>query len=88
MIERIYTNQFKKDVKLLQKRGWRASKLEHIVDLLCHKKKLPDRCRPHVLHGDYDGFWECHVEPDWLLIYRLTENSIVLTRTGTHSDLF
>ena len=88
MIEIVYTSQFKKDVKQLKKRGMKIPKLENIVTLLCLQRKLPPRCRPHKLHGDYNGFWECHIEPDWLLIYHQEETCIVLTRTGTHSDLF
>lgn len=88
MLKITYTNRFKKDIKLIQKRGLKYKKLQDIVMLLCEKKDLPKNCRPHMLSGQYVGFFECHIEPDWLLIYRLTNEALELSRTGTHSDLF
>lgn len=88
MINVTYTNRFKKDLKLAQKRGFKDIKLKNIITMLCENKELPKQCRPHMLSGKYVGFFECHIEPDWLLIYRITNNAIELARTGTHSDLF
>lgn len=84
------TNKFEKDIKLAKKRGLDMSKLFSIVQLLSEDKLLPARCRDHLLQGDYKGYHECHIEPDWLLIYEKKETIriISLERTGTHSDLF
>jgi mRNA interferase YafQ len=64
------------------------NKLRIIITLLLKKKPLPIRCRDHALTGNYQNHRECHIEPDWLLIYKSTENSIILERTGSHADLF
>ena len=88
MLKPIQTNQFMKDVDLSRKRGLNIEKLKNIITLLCENKELPKRCRPHVLSGEWRDCWECHIAPDWLLIYRFTENEIHFLRTGTHSDLF
>ncbi len=88
MLDAVYTNRFKKDLRLVQKRGLKDEKLRNIITLLCEGKELPKQCRPHLLSGVWDDFWECHIEPDWLLIYRFTEDDLELIRTGTHSDLF
>lgn len=79
---------FRKDLKLLKKRGKDIKKLQDIVKQLAQKKPLPIKNRNHRLTGNYRGFYECHIEPDWLLIYRLEKDSLVLVRTGSHSDLF
>ena len=63
-------------------------KLEAIVQLLRDDEPLPISARPHKLTGEYDGFWECHLGPDWLLIYDSTDTEVLLARTGTHADLF
>lgn len=90
MIEIVLSNQFKKDLKLLSKRGYNLDLLEDVVDRLANFVPLEERFRDHALTGNYSGFRECHIRPDWLLIYRITENELMLflTRTGTHSDLF
>ncbi len=88
MFNPVYTNRILKDIKLAQKRGLNLKKLKNIIDLLSSTKELPKRCKPHVLSGNYSNYWECHIEPDWLLIYEFTENDVRLLRTGTHSDLF
>lgn len=88
MLKVTYTNRFRKELKIAQKRGLKDIKLQNIVTLLCENKELPKHCRPHALLGKYIGFLECHIEPDWLLIYRITNNAVELARTGTHSDLF
>lgn len=82
------SNQFKKSLKLMAKRGYKLHKLEGIIDLLAEGKILPKRCRPHKLVGQYVGKWECHIEPDWLLIYEYDGSFLDLAYTGTHADLF
>ena len=66
------------------------AELDAVVALLLVRAALPERCRDHALHGDMEGYRECHVRPDWLLVYRIVENVLVLVlqRTGTHSELF
>ena len=84
------TNQFEKDYKLCKKRGYQMELLNSIFLLLEEKGTLPAKFKPHKLTGNYKGFWECHVQPDWLLIWLQNDKTktITLTRTGTHSDLF
>lgn len=84
------TTQFNKDLKLIKKRGYNIKKLEKIVDRLLNQEVLEEKYRDHKLQGDYAGCRECHIEPDWLLIYYVENNVLTLTlsRTGTHSDLF
>lgn len=84
-----YTAQFKKDYKLAKKRGRDMGKLEEALQCLCTGETLPEAMRDHQLVGNYRGHRECHIEPDWLLIYRIDGACLVLTavRTGTHADL-
>ncbi|MDP2884540.1 MAG: type II toxin-antitoxin system YafQ family toxin [Ignavibacteria bacterium] len=82
------TNQFKRDYKKAKKRRQDISKLLEVVSRLARGEKLEPRYRDHILGGEYLDCRECHIEPDWLLIYRLTEEELVLIRTGSHSDLF
>ena len=84
------TNSFRKDLKLAKRRGLPLNALYEVVDKLENDKPLPVKNRNHLLHGDYVGYWECHITPDWLLLYQKdTEIRIVsLYRTGTHSDIF
>ena len=84
------TLQFKKDFKLALKRNCDIQKLHEIITILANGDTLPESCLDHPLKGNYSGYRECHVEPDWLLVYKITESVLVLTlyRTGTHSDLF
>ncbi len=84
----IQSTRFRRDYKRVLKRGQNPGKLETIIALLLEGTPLPDRCRPHKLSGDYFGFWECHIEPDWLLIYDISEDFIELAATGSHADLF
>ena len=88
MYEPIYTNAFKADFKRLEKRGYDVELLEKIIDLLVNKKPLPKKHREHILKGKYGGLHECHVKPDWLLVYYYEGKAIVFARTGTHADLF
>ena len=84
------TSQFKRDFKLAMKRGLRLELLEEVVAALAMCEPLPDRNRDHALTGSWSGYRECHILPDWLLIYRIVDEVLVLTlaRTGSHSDLF
>lgn len=85
-----YHTLFKKDFKRIKKRGYDISRLEKIVELLANEVPLPEQFKDHNLSGNYNGFRECHVAPDWLLIYQVNNNELVLvlSRTGSHSDLF
>ena len=84
------TTQFKKDFKQAMKRGLKIKLLEDVIAKLAMGEALPESNRDHALTGDWKGFRECHILPDWLLIYRIENDVLVLTltRTGTHSDLF
>lgn len=82
------TAKFKKDVKRAKKRGKQFSDFKRVIDLLALGKPLAAKYRDHALVGGYKGSCECHIEPDWLLIYELTEDELVLVRTGSHADLF
>lgn len=88
--EVIYTNQFKKDLKLAKKQNKDLGKLYKIVDLLSSDKKLDISYKDHSLIGDYKGYRECHIESDWLLVYKIKDEKMVLSlsRLGSHSDLF
>lgn len=81
-------SHFKKDVKRMKKRGRDLEKLRGILENIVSGRELEPKYRGHVLIGQYSGTRECHVEPDWLLIYERAESEVVLIRTGTHSDLF
>lgn len=90
------TNKFNKELELMLKRGKDINKISKIINLieeginknLEHHLILPSRYRLHKLSGGYVGFWECHIEPDWLLIFYLDSKLLELERTGAHSDLF
>ena len=90
MFKLVYSNRFKKDVKLLQKRGYDFKMLKNAITHFEIKGELPVEYRPHRLHGDFSGFWEAHLKPDWLIIWKVypEDNEIWLSRTGTHADLF
>ena len=90
MFELELTRQYLKDLKLARKRGLDESKLNEVILKLISGEVLPKKNRDHSLSGDYKGFRECHISPDWLLIYSrdITVKIITLVRTGTHSDLF
>lgn len=85
-----YHNLFKKDYKRVVKRGYDVKLMETVIRLLVQREPLPKKYRDHDLTGDYIGFRECHITPDWLLVYEIKEDELILflTRTGTHSDLF
>jgi len=82
------TNQFRKDYKLALRRGKKPERIESIIDTLAKQQSLAPRHRPHKLTGDLQGYWECHIEPDYLMLYEYAEDAIILVRLGTHSDLF
>lgn len=84
------TTKFQKDLKRAQRRGYDLSLLTQIVKKLANGESLPEKNRDHCLTGDYAGCRECHITPDWLLVYELSDLELILylTRTGTHSDLF
>jgi mRNA interferase YafQ len=88
MLLPVRTTQFKRDVKLAQKRGKKMSLLKEIMTKLANEEKLDIKYRDHKLTGNYKDHRECHIEPDWLLIYRTTLQEVIYERTGTHSDLF
>lgn len=88
-ITEIYkTKKFKKDYKICKKRNKNLQKLEKIITELVFEGELDSKHYPHKLKGNYTGYWECHIEPDWLLIYEISGDLLNLIRTGTHSDLF
>jgi mRNA interferase YafQ len=80
--------QFRRDVKLAQKRGKDMVKLREVILLLMEGRPLPPRFKDHALSGDWKHYRDCHIEPDWLLIYKIDRDHLHLVRTGTHSDLF
>ncbi len=82
------TNRFKKDVKKMKKRGKSFDDFKQLIQELANDEQLEQRFRDHKLKGDYEGTRECHVEPDWLLIYDENDTELILIRTGTHFDLF
>ena len=90
MFEVVLSNRFRKDLKLAAKRGLQLDELNAIVEQLAAGQTLPERNRDHALTGDYIGFRECHIRPDWLLVYRVDGDALelFLFRTGTHTDLF
>ena len=85
-----YTTQFKKDYKLAKRQNKNLTLLKSIVALLADGQPLPEKYRDHPLAGNWKGYRECHILPDWLLIYKLDEDILILTmaRTGSHSELF
>jgi len=77
-----------RDMKRLERRGIDMGPLFQIISLLCQGGNVPPQCRPHKLHGEWVGCWECHVGNDWLLVYIATDTDVILYRTGSHADLF
>lgn len=90
MLDIILSNRFKRDLKLAARRSYNLDLLEQVVDKLSRQEPLPPKNMDHALSGNYTGFRECHIQPDWLLVYRIDEGELMLflSRTGTHSDLF
>ncbi len=88
MLDLITTKQFEKDLKLSKKRGKDLNKIFYIIEKLINQEKLLPKYRDHTLTGNYINRRECHIEPDWLLIYKKENTQIIFERTGTHADLF
>ena len=88
MLNAVSSGRFKKDLKQCLKRGYKLKLLEAVINTLRIPAPLEDKHHPHSLTGDYSGYFECHITPDWLLIYKQTDKELLLARTGTHSDLF
>jgi mRNA interferase YafQ len=84
----IYERSFERDLKKIKKRGFDIEKIKTIIADLIKGKTLAEKHRNHKLKGNFIGYWECHITPDWLLIYKKENGKIYFTRTGTHSDLF
>lgn len=83
-----YTGQFRKDLRKAAHRGRNIAKLKDIITLLLEEKPLPFRLHDHSLKGEWKDCWELHIEPDWLLVYRIREGMCIFYRTGTHADIF
>jgi mRNA interferase YafQ len=96
MIKTVATNRYEKELKLMIKRGKDLNKLDYLLEILEdninkgieHHLLLPEKYCLHKLIGKYKGYWECHIEPDWLLVYYLDGEVLRLERTGTHNDIF
>ncbi len=90
MLKIMFTNRMKRDVKRMKKRGKDIEKLTAVLDALARQQPLPERNWDHALTGSLADFRECHIEPDWLLMYQVFEDVLILsaTATGTHADLF
>lgn len=90
MYKVLFSNRFEKDIALCIKRGLNAKKLYDAIELLRTRGSLPAKYKSHKLTGKYSGCWECHLQPDWLLVWQQDEQELTLlfTNTGTHSDLF
>ena len=88
MLTVIPTNRFRKDVARVAKRGKDMNKLKILIELLVNEEPLPTAYLAHPLKGDKRPFWDAHIEPDWLLIYKVRDDELHLARTGSHADLF
>lgn len=86
----LYSGRFKKSYKLCKRRGLNIAHFEDVVRLLAESGSLPEKYHPHILSGNYAGIWECHIEPNWLLLWKQNDNelTLLLLDTGTHSDVF
>ncbi len=86
----IPSKRFEKDMKRCKKRGYNMQLIKDAIELLAQTGSLPEEYRPHKLSGQYAGCWECHIQPDWLMIWEQDDAELILlmTNTGTHSDLF
>jgi mRNA interferase YafQ len=84
----VHTGQFRRDTRRAQKRGKDMSKLRDVLTLLIAAEPLPPRMKDHALTGDWRGWRDLHIEPDWLLLYKIDGNDLILARTGSHAELF
>ena len=85
-----FTGEFRRSLKRCLKRGYDEQLLKEVLNTLAEEGCLPEEYHPHLLHGQYEGYWECHITPDWLLVWVQDHQELLLlmTNTGTHSDLF
>ena len=88
MLTPVFSKRFQKDYGLMKRRGKEVDKLQHVINLLIYRFPLESRHHDHSLAGDWKGYRDCHIEPDWILIYRISGSDLILERTGTHADLF
>ena len=90
MLEPIYTTRFRKQFKLMHKRGMEMKKLREVIDMIINEETLPQKFCNHLLHGEWEGASDCHIQGDWVLIYETDSvaRTVTFHRTGTHSDLF
>lgn len=88
MLKLTVSGQYKRDHKTILKRGWNAESLKRVLDKLLNEEKLDRKYHDHELSGNYVGYRECHIESDWLLVYKVSNGELKLQRTGSHSDLF
>lgn len=88
MLKLTVSGQYKRDHKTILKRGWNVEELKRILDVLLNEEKLDRKYHDHELSGNYVGCRECHIESDWLLIYKIADGELMLQKTGSHSDLF
>lgn len=88
MLTPVRSTQFRRDVKRAEKRGKELGKLRELLSILLAGNELPSRFKDHPLKGDWKGYRDAHIEPDWLLIYRVAGDQLLLARTGSHADLF
>lgn len=88
MLIPVYLRSFEREIEKAKKRGLDMSKIKELMEHLIYEKPLAAKYRNHKLKGSFVGYWECHIEPDWLLVYKKDATHIYFVRTGTHSDLF
>jgi mRNA interferase YafQ len=88
MLDFLYTNVFKKDIKTAQKRGLDTDVLKFVLNEIIEERELDQKFKNHKLSGNWKRRFECHLAPDWLLIYKIDNRTVIFERTGTHSDLF
>jgi len=90
MLKLSFTNQYLKDLELMKRRNLPKSELDYVIKLLIEQKPLPPKHKDHPLKGNFKGYRECHIRPNWLLMYKIDKQilTLVLIRTGTHSDLY
>jgi mRNA interferase YafQ len=88
MLKPVYLRSFEREIAKVKKRGLDMSKIKVLIEDLISEKPLAAKHKNHKLKGNFIGYWECHIEPDWLLVYKKDDKHIYFARTGTHSDLF
>jgi mRNA interferase YafQ len=88
MLNPVYTNIFKKEYKRAIKRGQDIEALDLLMDLIIEEQPIPARYKKHLLTGNWKGRWDCHIAPDWLLLFKIDGDEVIFERTGSHADLF